>query len=69
MMTMEWRFFLIAGICGGYTTFSTFSYEGIELLRQGRILALLVIRIFKCSPWYAGNSWRIVNYKIMITNK
>jgi CrcB protein len=31
----EWRLFLITGICGGYTTFSTFSYDGLILLRQG----------------------------------
>jgi len=34
-MTSEWRFFLITGICGGFTTFSSFSYDGISLLRQG----------------------------------
>src|SRR5262249_47210394 len=32
---LEWRLFLITGLCGGYTTFSSYSYEAIGLLRQG----------------------------------
>jgi len=34
-----WRLFLITGILGGFTTFSTLSYESIELATQGRALA------------------------------
>lgn len=30
----EWRFFLATGILGGFTTFSTFSYETVALLRE-----------------------------------
>jgi len=35
MVSQEWRMFLITGLCGGYTTFSSFSHESISLLRLG----------------------------------
>lgn len=31
----HWRLFLAIGLLGGYTTFSTFSYESLNLLGEG----------------------------------
>jgi len=36
----EWRLFGAIGVLGGYTTFSTLSYETVELIRRGH-------------PWHA----------------
>jgi CrcB protein len=31
-----WRLLLVVGVLGGYTTFSSFAYETVTLLEQGR---------------------------------
>jgi fluoride exporter len=35
ILSPELRLFLATGICGGYTTFSSFAYENITLLQEG----------------------------------
>jgi fluoride exporter len=34
-LTADWRLFLTTGLCGGYTTFSAFAFENMNLLRTG----------------------------------
>ncbi len=34
-LSEPWLLFLGVGVLGGYTTFSTFSYETLDLLREG----------------------------------
>jgi len=42
ILTVEWRMFLMVGLCGGFTTFSSFSGENLVLLKNGQILPLLL---------------------------
>lgn len=39
--SLQTRVFLTAGLCGGYTTFSTFSQETVELLEHGHYATAL----------------------------
>jgi CrcB protein len=43
----EVRALLTAGLCGGYTTFSTFSYEAVALVEEGN---------YHRAAWYVGLS-------------
>jgi len=33
----SWKLFLMTGLCGGFTTFSAFTLEGIGLLREQKL--------------------------------
>ncbi len=38
----DWKLFLTTGLCGGFTTFSAFSNESLELIKGGNLLAAVI---------------------------
>jgi CrcB protein len=54
------RAFLIVGICGGFTTFSAFSLQTLDLARDGRLLlagANIVLSVVLCLVAVALGHW------------
>ena len=39
-MTQEWRLFLAIGFCGSFTTFSTFAFDNLQMIRDGNYYQL-----------------------------
>jgi CrcB protein len=42
LISAEWRLFLMVGICGGFTTFSSFTSENLMLLHNGQFLSIFL---------------------------
>ncbi len=40
-VSLTWRLFLVTGLCGGYTTFSAFSYENVQLVESNQVFTFL----------------------------
>lgn len=47
VISQEWRLYIATGLIGGFTTFSAFSLETLQLIQAGRIMHALL---------YAGGS-------------
>ena len=42
LISLNMRLFLMVGICGGFTTFSSFTNENLTLLQNGQILSSII---------------------------
>lgn len=45
LLSPQTRLLLITGVCGGFTTFSTFAFENVNLLRSGDMIYFLLYSI------------------------
>jgi fluoride exporter len=64
-MEDNWKLFLITGVCGGFTTFSAFSLENVQLLQSGKTgiaLAYIIVSMV------LGIAATFLGYQLAIKN-
>ncbi len=59
-----WKLFLATGICGGFTTFSAFSIENLQMLQNGKYFLSLA---YICSSIIFGIAAAWLGFKL-VTN-
>lgn len=45
LLNAEWRMFLAVGFCGGFTTFSSFAYNNLTLIKE-QSTGLFLVNVF-----------------------
>ena len=62
----EWRQFVMVGLCGGYTTFSSFSYQTLALAQDGEWLfvglnIMLSVGLCLLGVWLGAAGAMVIN--------
>jgi len=65
LLTVELRMFLMVGLCGGFTTFSSFTGENLMLMRNGQFLALFLYTGLSILLGFAAVYFGYISTKLM----
>ncbi len=64
--SVQIRLFLATGLCGGFTTFSTFAFESVELLQNEKYLIFAVNTVGSCVVGFAAVFLGVIITKIAL---